>query len=476
MNQIEHFRTPLLTAVVLFLVVSTWATQSQAQEETPLITLEQAVDLALRNSPTLAVADDSIAVAEAQELEAAFVRWLPIFSARSTIAPSGPVRGNALESTSATDLDALGDLADELGYQTNNTIQAVLPLYGFGKISLAQDLAELGVHVARLQRRKAELELVFNVRRAYAGLQLSEEFEAMIADGQNRLRSARESLETKLLEGDPSARTELRQLTIYEADFVGLVADNRMLAHISRRGIELYCGIDTPFRVEPFDDSVPLNDLQDVDALMSLAWEHRPDLELLNESVRARELRSRLARRQMLPDLFFTLGFTVNYNPLADDQPSPFAYDPYNRSGLGFFLGLDWKFNFRLIARARRSDAEESRARNQLDEAVGGIEIEIEEAVLQALGHFERVEAYAEAHRAASAWLRQRTMQFDSGLADFDDLKDPLVAYFGAFANFYQALFDYRMARADLAVKVGLEELPNPDPDQTPSAETETAE
>ena len=475
MNPIEHLN-PLLTLAILALVASTPVMRAQAQEATPLITLEQVIELALQNSLTLATADDSVAIAEAQELEAAFARWLPILSARSTFAPSGPIRGNALESTSGTDLDALGDLADELGYQTSNTLQAVLPLYGFGKITLAQDLAELGVHVAELQHRKAELEVIFNVRRAYAGLQLSAEFDAMIADGQDRLQSARESLETKLLEGDPSARTELRQLTIYEADFVGLVADNRMLARISRRGLELYCGIDTPFRVEPFDDSVPMNNLESVEAMMALAWENRPDLALLNESVRAREIRARLARRQMLPNLFFTLGFTFNYNPLADDQPSPFAYDPYNRSGLGFFLGLDWKFNFRLVARARRSDAEESRARHQLDEAVAGIEIEIEEALLQAMGHYERVEAYAEAERAASAWLRQRTMQFDSGLADFDDLKDPLVAYFGAFANFHQALFDYRMALADLAVKVGLEELPGPDETETLTGETEPAE
>ena len=469
--RIEH-----LIALALVLVSPVLSSVSLAQDTTAVLTLEQAIELGLRNSPTLATADGSVAIAETQELEADLVRWLPTFSARSTIAPSGPIRGNALESTSGTDLDALGDLGDDLGYQTNNSIRAVLPLYGFGKISLAQDLAELGVHVAQLERRKAELELSFNVRRAYAGLQLSHEFDEMLADGQRRLRSARESLETRLLEGDASARTELRQLTISEANFVGLIADNRMLARISRRGLEYYCGIDTPFVVEPFDDSVPEHQAWSVDALMNLAWEHRPDLALLDQAVRARELRSRLARRRMLPNLFFALGFTFNHNPLADDQPSPFAYDPYNSSGFGFFLGLDWSFNFRQVAQARRRDAEESQTRNQLEEAIGAIEIEVEESYLQALGHFERVEAYAEAHRAASAWLRQRTLQFDSGLADFDDLKDPLVAYFGAFGNYYQALFDYRMACADLAVKVGLNALPSQDPPTDPSDESEGAE
>ena len=444
------------------LVLSVTCQNALAQEAplvTPLLTIDEAVELALEHSPALLAPTDSIAMAEAREVEAQLARWLPSLSVRSTIAPSGPIRGNALESTSGTDLDALGDLGDELGYQTNNSFRAIFPLYEFGKITVAGELAAVGSEVARLQRRKAELELVFTVRQAYAGLQLAVAFDEMISEGTDRLESARESLELRVLEGDPGARTELRQLTIFEADFVGRIADNEMLARMSRRGLEYHCGLEGTFRVTPFDDSVPDSVVSSTDELIEIAWDHRPDLTLLDRGVEAQELAADLARRRMLPDLFFALGFTLNHNPLADDQPSPFAYDPYNSSGLGFFLGLDWKFNFRQIAQARRADIAVDRANHQREEAVGGIRIEIEEAYLTAEGQRRRVEAYSEAHDAAEAWLRQRSIQFDSGLADFSDLKEPLVARFSTWGNYYHALFQYRMSEADIAVKLGLERL-----------------
>ena len=404
---------------------------------------------------------DDIAIAEARQLEASFARWLPTFSLRSTIAPSGPIRGNALESTSGTDLDALGDLADELGYQTNNQLRIVLPLYEFGKITVLRDLAGVGVEVARLERRKAELELVFNVRQAYLGLQLANAFDRLIREGDDRLQEARERLEERLITGEPGARTELRQLTIFEADFAGRSADNRILASLARRGLAFYCGIEGEFTVPRFDSELAEGELADYQTYLDLAWAHRPDVALLGHAVTAADYQVQAARRAMLPNFFFSLIFSFNHNPLADDQPTPFAYDPYNSGGIGFFVGLDWKFDFRQVARARRRAAEAERAGHRRVAAMGGMEIEIEQAYLQALGHGERADAYHAAHEAARAWLRQRSLQFDSGLADFDDLSAPLSAHYSAWANYYQALFDYRMAQADLALKLGLRELPD---------------
>jgi outer membrane protein TolC len=432
----------------------------EASDAAPLLTLQDAMALALEHAPTLRVEDDDIAIAEAQRLEASLARWLPALSYRGTISPSGPIRGNALESTSRTDIDAIADLGEGFGYQTMNRIAAVLPLYEFGKITLLRDLAELGVDVARLERRKAELETLFQVQRAYWALQLAREFDDLITEGTDRLQDARQELEDRLFEGDAMARTSLRRLTIFEADFAGRRADNRMLMRLSEQGLRYFTGIEGAFRVTPFEVAVGEAGLPDIDAAMSLALEHRPEVEQVQADIRSRELRARLARRNMAPTLFFTLGFTFNYNPLADDQPTPFAYDPYNSSGLGFALGLDWDFNFRQLAQAQRADRELDRSRHRAEEAVGGLRLEIEEALLIAEGSRERAEAYREAYDAADAWLRQRQIQFDSGLTDFDDLREPLVAYYSTWATYYQALFDYRVARADLALKLGLERLP----------------
>lgn len=445
-------------------------------EEAPILSMDELIALAKQNAPAMALAADEVAIAETRQLEAALAQWLPEISLYSSIAPSGPVEGNPMcpappppdndpnfwdflecDSTSETDLDALQDLADQVGYQTINRIRATFPIYAFGKLRLSRELADVGFEVATLEERKAELELIFNVRQAYWGLQLSKAFEDIIAEGQERLQDARENLESRLFDGDLTARTELRRLTIQEADLVGRVADNRQLGRLAERALRFYCQIEGDFSVEPLDETADESLPVSLDEALLIATAERPDLSLLNLAVEATEIRDQLALSQMLPNIFFALAFNYNHNPLADDQNSPFASDPYNSSGLGFFLGLDWRFNFRRIAQLRRAHITADSMKNQQREAIGGIEIEIEDAYLQAQGHLERVTAYRTALDAADAWLRQRTTQFDSGLASYEDLSEPLLAYFRAYVDFYQALFDSRLAIANLALKIGLE-------------------
>jgi outer membrane protein TolC len=232
-----------------------------------------------------------------------------------------------------------------------------------------------------------------------------------------------------------------------------------MLSSLARSGLQYLCGIDGDFAVEPFDDEPPERALSDLDAFNALALEHRPDLTLLDQQVEARALQADREWADMWPNIFLTFSFTRNYNPLADNQPSPFAYDPYNSTSLGVVIGADWNFDFRMIGQAEQAEARVEQAEAERTELLGGIYLEIEQAYLEAIGHEARAAAQGDAFDAASAWLRQRTIQFDSGLADFDDLSQPLLAYFRTYANYHQALFDLRLARANLALKVGLEAL-----------------
>jgi outer membrane protein TolC len=235
-----------------------------------------------------------------------------------------------------------------------------------------------------------------------------------------------------------------------------------MLTYLARSGVAHLCGIEGDFDVVPLDETLPETALAPLDRIVEMAYANRPDLRLLEYAVVARDISADLAWRQLLPNFFFAIGFTLNYNPLADDQPTPFAYDPYNSSGLAFLVGLDWRFNPRSIGQAERADAELEQVLAQQDRAIMGVELEIAQAYYEALGHEDRVRAHSEAVDAADAWLRQLGIQGDSGLRDFDDfadIREPLLAYFSARANFYHALFDMQLARVNLALKIGLEDL-----------------
>ncbi len=438
-----------------------------APQESRAVTLVEVMELARAVSPLIGIRDAEAAAAAAQRLEARFLRF-PRLRVNASLSPAprveleeDPDTGD-LDPFSNRESDAalLASILGGSGVSVRTALEVVLPLTTFGKVRLARELADVGVDVADIRRDAAVAESEFAALRAYLGVQWYEEVDDLLREAGRRLDDAEEQLEIMLDDGDRSARTSLRQLTIARTDFASLRAEADQLGLTARHVLAATLSLPLDFVVEPLNEDVDADQHPSLEEILAVARQHRRDYQLLDAGVRAAQLQSLVRWRALTPDVYLGAQVGGAWTPTVDDVSGPFIQDAWNRFGFGFLVGLRWNMNpAQLAARARRADATVALAEAQRDAAWLAISYDVTEAWYEAVGKRDVLDSYDDALRAARAWLNQVQFQWDQGLADYEDFKDPLETYYRTAGGYYEALLRYRLALANLALKTGAPDL-----------------
>jgi outer membrane protein TolC len=432
-----------------------------------LVTLEDVMERAAARSPLVAVEEARVAMAATRRFEATWNRF-PRFRAELTLSPAprvdleiDPATGELDPfSNRDSDRELLDSVLSGTAFRLGGELSAVVPVTTFGRIRLARTLADVGVDVAEIEREAAIAESRFAAFRAFRTVQWYREVDRVLQDAEEALDTASEELEWAIDDGDRTARTSLRQLTIARTEFATLRGDADDLGHVARHALILTLGLAADFRAERLPDEFPEAEPPELETVLGFAKENRPDYSLLDQAVRAAELDQMLRMRQLTPDIFFAARVSGAYTPTVDDVSGAFITDNYNRFGYGLLLGLRWSMNpATVVARARRSEANRDVALAQRDAAWIGIEYEIAEAYFSASSRRDILLSYEAALRASEAWLNQAQFQYDQGLADFEQLREPLETYYRTMGSYFEALLRYELALADLALECGADDL-----------------
>lgn len=426
-------------------------------ENEPL-SLEQALELAVKYSPTLRTARSQTEEAILQRFAIRMERS-PEFTITAAMGP-GPKSVNERyddEGNRRHDLQYIGGVA--LGGEG----RVVVPLSTFGKIKLATELAELGIENAELEEEVARQETRYEAFRAYTGLQWFRQMKPLINEVFDRLDQAENMLEDRLDEGDFGARNELRELTIRRADVVKMQGDIEQVGFLAEQAMRLVLGLPPETQLTEFDDAAPANNaLPPVKDLLAYALTHRPDYKRIHIARKAAEQNVRLQKRMLTPDAFFQARGAIIYTPTIQGARPGISETPdrFNDLSGEVLVGLRWKIQpGRHRATVRMAEQKKETVEQQLESAKLGLELQIHEAWQDAHQQLELVRAQDKAQRAAAAWLKQRAFQFDQGLSDFEGLIDPLKAYYETLGKYYEALLRYKMHVAHLNVMIGHEDL-----------------
>lgn len=436
----------------------------QVVEDAPvLVTLDEVLERAAAVSPLALIEEAQEELARTRLLEARWQRG-PRIRFDSTVSPAPRVELEVDPNTGEldpfsnreTDAELLESIIGGAGLSFRNELSAVLPLTSFGKIRIARQLAEVGIDVEGIERDVAIAESQFEALRAYLTVQWYREVDRLLREAEGRLDDAAEQLEWDIDDGVPHARTSLRQLRIARTDFASLRADADEAGLLARHALVTSLALPIDFRAERLDESMPSGEVPELDAVLEYSRANRADFQLLESASRAADLQHLLRVRTWTPDVYFAARLNHAWTPTVDDVSGAFINDPYNRFGFGFLFGLRWNMNPGVTAaRVRRAEAQSAIVEAQREAAWLGIELEVTEAYLEATGKRNVLISYDDALRAANAWLNQVQFQYDQGLADYEDLKDPLETYYRTAGGYYEALLRYRLAVANLAMKCG---------------------
>jgi len=434
------------------------------------LTLPQLQELARQNDPRTWMARAQVDNAQGKLDE---LRWavFPKFETQLSLAgptpearfnkggpdASSPVIGHPtsiLDVTPGSQCWFCGSLGIGLGA----TVNMVLPIYTFGKLSAGKQATEHLVGATTELVKRAYDQAVFDVTRAYWGYQTTREANKSVVEVRGRLAEYRQRAQKLLAErSDQITKSDAMKLDYLAEEIEARTAESTKNAALALTGIRLIIGKGPEDRLEIVQQELPQPPAQpNEDEMLRKALQQRPETRAAAEQVKARMALLDLERTKLWPDLAIVGTATWNYTSSADYPQTPFAYNPYNQKSAYAALALRGSFDIpQKLARIRQAEADVREAVAQQSGADHLVRLEIRQALGDLNEARERVVRYTNESTIGKQLAIQAGLAFDSGLGEARELLEDMLLWARADGEKFKALFDAQIAWASLQKAIG---------------------
>lgn len=442
------------------LMTSCWsATVCWGQEAEKLVlSLSQCEDLALVHNLQVQQASGSLELARLRHAQASHARFLPELTLRNIWTAVPRARGVFTPTGVLTSPDTVVGFGDLRPF-TEVTLDALQPLWTFGRLSNLRNAAAFGVAAgeAEVMRKRATVQL--QVRELYWALVLGKELLKVAGDAMAELAKAENRLQEQLDAGsDEVSQNDLFKLQVFRYDISKRHREAVDKITLGLAALRTTLGLDAAVDLDvAAEELAPLSVTVDsLERYVALALDSRPEIAQLDAAMGARSSLMRASRSEYFPQLF--LAMQLKYNHAADrfDARNPFVYNPFNFFRKGFAIGLNWNLNFvQTRDKIRMARVELAQLTYQDPALVAGIRLDVEKAYVELRQARENLRESREALTASDNWLRAESQTFDLGISEVKDLIDAFRANATMRAEHLQNIFDFNIAVARLARAVG---------------------
>ncbi len=425
--------------------------QANAPAPTGPVSLEQAVNIALKNNPTVQAAT-AYSDAAQHAIDTAKAGYLPQLNFSE-----GVTRGNnpvyvfgtllTQQQFTAANFD-LGFLNTPPAVDNFRTqFSASMSLYDFGRTSGRVRNARIQAQSVRQGTNRTEQSVVFEVINAYLnGLLAREQVRvaqsaATMAQADLDRAHAREQQGLAVASDVLSAQAQLAQAKEDQIRAQNAVAISQAALNVAM-GVSEDAPTQTQGKLEPV--KVTIGDLA---ILQQQALKQRPDYhEAQLQAERAGNSVS-LARKEFLPRIDMMASWEQDNQTFAA------------RGGNNWIAGATLTFNI-FNGGSRRAQIAESRAYERRAEALrrqmeAGVRLQVREAFLNLNAARQRVEVSRDSAAQAEESLRILQNRYEAGLATIMDVLRAETMRTSAQNNHLNAVYDFRLAFAALELATG---------------------
>jgi outer membrane protein TolC len=419
---------------------------SLASADPPKLTLEQVIGKAVANPKVqMALSDKDVADARIHEAYASAV--LPRIKATAYATISPEIHCENPECTITTPQNFAWNFHGLFGGASLDFTQL---LYTFGKASHGIAAARAGVDAYKSLADEAAGDAAVDAARAYWGLKLARELGAMLDDGIEQIEGAQKTFEDRkdvTIEDRQRVAVLLAEAKVQRAE----AAQGEAQALAGLRAITATPDAD----IDEDELAAVEKPVPEGNELNSGATRRPQLLAAKSGAIAAKELVN-FQNAYYYPDL--TLVGNANFSRAqgADDPPSAYANDPYNRTGLAVLLALQWQVEpWTVKAKKERLRAEAHKATAQAQLAAIGATYDAETAAGEARAAKQKVDAADQGEKAARTWLASVLQNQAVGTAEAKDLADAYIAWFQLKAQWAQAVFQWNVAVVRLGRATG---------------------
>jgi len=339
------------------------------------------------------------------------------------------------------------------------TMQVLQPIYTFGKLSGYKTAAEGGIKVSEAELEKKRSEIILKTKELYWSLSLIRELRNLANEIKDELEKAIKRTEEDLKKDIPPAD----ELTLYKLKtYFGEVKRNlneidkneaiiiealKFMAGLSGKKIEI---ITEPLKYEESHVKP--------DELIAKAFILRPEMVQIREGLKARQSLIDVEKSNLYPQIFFLVKGSLAGATNRDRIHNPYIYDPLNDSMLAAVLGMKLNIDFGITkGKIREAEIEYQKIVEKKKLAESGIPVQIMKAYIELQEASKSAKDMEEAYQNAKKWLVTADANIDMGIGEAKDLADAVLAYATTRINHLKALYNQKMAFANLVQASGLD-------------------
>ncbi len=409
----------------------------QALQASSLLTLEQAIQIALENNPTLRISERSLQKTKNGVREA-----------RS--AGNFQIQGSATYTRFDRVAKAqFGPQTIRLGNIENRTARISLnqPIDISGIIRNAVRTAQLGESIADLELQRTRNDLILQVVEAYQGVARAEEFvrvaEEALRNAEERLRLIRAQVDAGVASQFDLLRAETQvaqnQQALLNARNLVQLAQAR-LNSVLGRDLETPVQVAIPDRLPDFEGTL--------EALTAQAFAQRPEVRAAKRGIELARANIQNARRGALPSLVLSGQWDFNLNTSTFNP----RRETFTAVAVLSVPIWDGGITQARVAQAR-NDVEIAELR--LQQAKDLVALEVRNAYLTLLDARERLAVARKGLEQATEALRLARVRFEAGVSPQLEISDAELAFTQARTNLVNTQYDYLNAYAALLKAVG---------------------
>lgn len=430
---------------VIFFIVFSHASPAGSTLSPYRLSFKECVEMALGNNYQIQAAYYDREMAEAKRREAS-PRGIPVVKYEHKIAPVPRDVDNMAESFFSGDISVFNNFEMEFG----------TPLTTFGKIKTAQALADIGINASWFQKDKTENEIVFKIYQIYQGIILARELLDLADKAKDTLHGKIEEMQKEKVV-DQIAILKLK-LVLFEVERKVEEAKKKKALAFAALKVQLGLENDVPLDIKGEGLAafsyhlLPLNDY------LELAKSHRPEYQLLNSGIRAKEKKIKLEELNYVPNLgvggFVDVGRAPGIRGAEDENNFS---NPFNFTKAGIGIQLKGELDYvKTSSRLRQAEADYLKSLYEKRAAQKGLELEIQQSYYEILSARSLMQKAGEEKKAARQMVFLTKSNVDIGLGDKKDYYETLQSYLIFQGREYEAIYNYNVAIHDLKKKVGI--------------------
>ena len=420
--------------------------------------IDQVIAMALANSHSLKAAGIGVQVAESRVTEAWGV-WVPKLNLRAYVAPA-PSYGRPTD-TSVTDFMNFSSSKWDLDSVTFRTEAGLkMPLFYFGRNISDVAQADLGVENARIRMLKTRSDIIYQAKQAYYAMQFVNKLISILEEGLDVATSTRKKLVTMLDEGSSDS---VSKIDLYKLDVLIGEVKNRLNEAKSKRellmaAVRVLAGLapNAPLYLAAPDLRRADVSIMPYQNYLDYAFALQPELRSLDIQARLKNMQRLGKLWDMLPTLDLKASFDYQVTPKAWDANNPYLSDDWNTIDAQLRLEFHWSLDpmvaagSYMIAKYNMLKFAEERRHKRL-----AITLDVRKSYETLLEKDYALNVNRESLQAGKSWLLAEVMNYSVGITETDDVIEAIAGYAKVQVYYYQALFDFNTAAAELEHVIG---------------------